>query len=164
MSRRCCAALRFWDYVIAFATLPTLPTLAILPRSWTDYRQRGSHGGSGELCGPCWRVGGPRRGGQLGVRLFRELGTGSSKRWVWMAQTINFAPGFGPDDISTCLRMKKTALTVIVITIVVIVADVVIVVVLVGPWPCCRLASSKHCRLFLVREPPSCLAREPPTV
>ena len=44
-----------------------------------------------------------------------------------MAQTISFAPGFGPDDISTCLRMKKTALTVIVITIVVIVVAVVVV-------------------------------------
>ena len=66
-----------------------------------------------------------------------------------MAQTINVAPGFGPDDISTCLRMKKTALTMIVITIVIIVvvvADVVIVVALVVSFevPSSSSAESNH--------------------
>ena len=42
-----------------------------------------------------------------------------------------FAPGYGPHDLSTCSRMKKTALTMIVITIVII--DVVVVVV-VAVW------------------------------
>ena len=42
---------------------------------------------------------------------------------------MTFAPGYGPHDLSTCSRMKKTALTMIVITIVII--DVVVVVVAV---------------------------------
>ena len=76
-------------------TQQQMENISQLVRSWTDYRLRGSNGWTGELCCPCWRVGGPRRGGRLAVRLFQKLcrvsskRSGSSCRRAWFVQNLS---------------------------------------------------------------------------
>ena len=78
------------------------------------------------------RFSGSKRSTRIGSFLEEQVSSAPSRfSRQDIAQTIIFAPVYGPDDISTCLRMKKVALTMIVITIVII--DVVVVVV-VAVW------------------------------